>query len=190
MSKSLNKDPCKDYLSDKDYLIHMIPHHQVAVDISYELQKISKNPTIHDILRKILWVQNREIMMMKDVLKTLPENISDNSKMNYLYINTISDFTQTAVDINAECKSEFFNPDQHKKHLKHMHLDEKMYLEHMIPHHQVAVDMSKRLLQHTSNDFMITFAYRIIRSQQEEISYMNNLLANMRGWSWNSKLIN
>ena len=37
---------------------------------------------------------------------------------------------------------------------------------------------------------MITFAYRIIRSQQEEISYMNNLLTNMRGWSWNSELIN
>jgi uncharacterized protein (DUF305 family) len=60
----------------------------------------------------------------------------------------------------------------------------------MIPHHQVAVDMSKRLLKHTNNDFMITFAYRIIRSQQEEISYMNNLLINMKGWSWNSNLIN
>lgn len=190
MSKLLNKDPCKDYLSDKDYLIHMIPHHQVAIDISYELQKKSNNPVIHDILRKIIWVQNREIMMMKDVLKNLPENISDNSKMNHLYINTISDFTKTAVDKNAECKSEFFNPDEHKKHIKHMHLDEKMYIEHMIPHHQVAVDMSRRLLEHTKNDFMITFAYRIIKSQQKEISYMNNLLTNMRGWSWNSELIN
>ena len=69
-------------------------------------------------------------------------------------------------------------------------LSDKEYLEHMIPHHQVAVDMSKRLLEHTRNDFMITFAYRIIRSQQEEISYMNNLLANTKGWSWNSTLIN
>ena len=25
---------CRGYLSDKDYLLHMIPHHQVAVDIS------------------------------------------------------------------------------------------------------------------------------------------------------------
>ena len=190
MSKFSDKNPCTDYLSDKDYLLHMIPHHQVAIDISYELQKKSNNPVIHDILRKIIWIQNREIMMMKDVLKNLPENISDNSKMNHLYINTISDFTKTAVDKNAECKSEFFNPDEHKKHIRHMHLDEKMYIEHMIPHHQVAVDMSKRLLEHTKNDFMITFAYRIIRSQQEEISYMNNLLANTKGWSWNSKLIN
>ena len=190
MSKQLNKDPCIDYLSDKEYLLHMIPHHQVAIDISYELQKTSRNPIIHNILRKIIWVQNREIMMMKDVLNNLPENISDLSTMKHLYINTISDFTKSATDINAECKSEFFDPDEHKKHIKHMDINEKMYIEHMIPHHQVAVDMSKRLLKHTNNDFMITFAYRIIRSQQEEISYMNNLLKDMKGWSWNSKLIN
>ena len=30
---------CRMKLSDKDYLKHMIPHHQVAVDISYILQK-------------------------------------------------------------------------------------------------------------------------------------------------------
>jgi uncharacterized protein (DUF305 family) len=60
-----------------------------------------------------------------------------------------------------------------------MKLDEKMYLEHMIPHHQVAVDMSKTLLKYTKNDFMISFSYRIIRNQQHEINYMNNLLKNL-----------
>ena len=57
-----------------------------------------------------------------------------------------------------------------------MKLDEKMYLEHMIPHHQVAVDMSKKLLKNTTNDFMIYLAYRIIRSQQEEIVMLNDML--------------
>ena len=33
--------------------------------------------------------------------------------------------------------------------------DIDMYLKHMIPHHQVAVDMSKKLLNNTKNDFMI-----------------------------------
>ena len=46
----------------------------------------------------------------------------------------------------------------------------------MIPHHQVAVDMSKKLLKNTKNDFMIHLAYRIIRSQQEEIILLHNLL--------------
>ena len=28
-------------------------------------------------------------------------------------------------------------------HMKHMKVNDRSYLEHMIPHHQVAVDMSK-----------------------------------------------
>jgi uncharacterized protein (DUF305 family) len=191
MIKPINPNPCDKYLSDKDYLLHMIPHHQVAIDISKELQKKSTNPVMHEILRELIWSQNREIMMMKDILNGLPSNISDNNlKMNTNYINTILDFTKTASDPNAECNPEFFDPELHKKHMSHMNIDEKMYLEHMIPHHQVAIDMSKGLLKHTNNDFMIAFAYRIIRSQQDEINYMTQLLENLKGWSWNSKLIN
>ena len=33
------KNICKYNLTDKEYLEHMIPHHQVAVDISIMLQK-------------------------------------------------------------------------------------------------------------------------------------------------------
>ena len=40
----------------------------------------------------------------------------------------------------------------------------------MIPHHQVAVDMSKKILKTTKNDFIIDLAYKIIRSQQLEIT--------------------
>ena len=45
----------------------------------------------------------------------------------------------------------------------------------MIPHHQVAVDMSKRLLEHTKSDFMIYLAYRIIRNQEAEIKLLDDL---------------
>lgn len=191
MNKPTNPNPCDQYLSDKDYLLHMIPHHQVAVDISIEMQQKSNNPVMQGILRDLIWTQNREIMMMKDLLNNLPDNISsDQLEMDKHYRNTILDFTKSASDPTAECNPEFFDPQLHKKHMSHMKLDEKMYLEHMIPHHQVAVDMSKTLLKHTNNDFMIQFAYRIIRSQQEEINYMNQLLQNLQGWSWQSPLIN
>ena len=62
------------------------------------------------------------------------------------------------------------------KYLEGMKLDDQMYLEHMIPHHQVAVDMSKKLIQNSDSDFMIYLAYRIIRSQQEEIILLQELL--------------
>ena len=52
------------------------------------------------------------------------------------------------------------------------------YLKHMIPHHQVAVDMSKRLLLHTNNTYMMEFCRKLIINQQGEIYKMNNLLNN------------
>ena len=169
----------------------MIPHHQVAIDISLELQRNSKNPVMHEILRKLIWTQNREIMMMKDILHSLPDKISNNdTNMKKIYKKTTLDLTKLASDPNAKCNPEFFDPKLHKKHLSHMKLNEKTYLEHMIPHHQVAVDMSKTLLKHTNNDFMIHLAYRIIRSQQDEINYMNHLLKNLKGWSLESSLVN
>jgi uncharacterized protein (DUF305 family) len=37
MEKTQNVDICRGNLSDNKYLTHMIPHHQVAVDTSYDL---------------------------------------------------------------------------------------------------------------------------------------------------------
>lgn len=190
--KFYSSEPCANKLTDKQYLEHMIPHHQVAVDISIELQKKSKSPVMQAIFRKLIWTQNYEIKMMRNMLDSLPKNdmSKNNNKMNSKYISTISDFikpnklglTQTY------CDPHFFDPKAHMKHLKHMKLDDKMYIEHMIPHHQVAVDMSKKLLKHTKNDFMIYLAYRIIRSQQEEIMLLSDLL-HKNNFNYESKLV-
>jgi uncharacterized protein (DUF305 family) len=186
-----NPNPCDRHLSDKDYLLHMIPHHQVAIDISLEMQAKSNKPVMQEVLRELIWTQNIEIMMMEDILANLPAKISsDRLEMNRIYRTTVLDCTKSASDPTAECNAEFFDPALHKRHMSNMKLDEHMYLKHMIPHHQVAINMSQTLLKHTNNDFMIYFAYRIIRSQQYEINYMNQLLENPQGWSWQSSLIN
>ena len=171
-------EPCSNKLTDLEYLEHMIPHHQVAVDISILLQKKTNSPTMQNILRKLIWTQNYEIEMMKNMIKYIPNDMSNHSKMNRYYYSTVSDFTKpNKLGLsNTYCDPHFFNPEEHMKHLQHMELNEKMYIEHMIPHHQVAVDMSKKLLKNTKNDFMIYLAYRIIRSQQEEIILLNDLL--------------
>ena len=41
-----NTNPCTDFLSNKDYLEHMIPHHQVAIDMCNLMKPISKSKTI------------------------------------------------------------------------------------------------------------------------------------------------
>jgi len=193
-NKKTKSDICRGYLTDNEYLEHMIPHHQVAVDISILLQKKTKNPEMHEILRKIIWVQNYEIQLMKDMAKGLPENDMSTSEIdmdrNYTTI-TVSDLSKpNKVGLTKTyCDPNFFEPQKHMKHIKHMKLDDEMYIKHMIPHHQVAVDMSKVLLKNTKNDFMIYLANRIIRSQQEELILLNDMITIEKRYSYQSNLI-
>ena len=175
------KNICSDNLTDKEYLEHMIPHHQVAVDISIMLQKQSKSVKMQDILRKLIWIQNYEITMMKDMLNTLPNNLSSGIN-NTSYIKTVSDFIEpNKLGLtNTYCDPHFFDPEKHMKHIHHMKLDDIVYIEHMIPHHQVAVDMSKILIKNTKNDMMLFLAYRIIKSQQDEIIMLNDYLESLK----------
>ena len=176
--KDTENNICRGYLSDADYLKHMILHHQVAIDISEIHRKNSKSPEIQEILRKLIWTQQYEIDLMKNILKNKIEKISSNSKMFLNYVKTVNDFIKpNNVGLTKTyCDPHFFKPEEHMKYIKNMKLDDKMYINHMIPHHQVAVDMSKVLINNTKNDFMIYLSYRIIRSQQEEILILNNYL--------------
>tara|TARA_B100000941_G_C28419884_1_gene508199 strand:+ start:45 stop:689 length:645 start_codon:yes stop_codon:yes gene_type:complete len=184
-------NPCTDFLSDKEFLEHMIPHHQVAVDMSVLLQPISKNPIMHELFRKIIWQQNYEIEVMKEMIGKLPcpigigkiEKNYEKSKLSYYF-----PLKTKAKDGN--CDPLFFKPNDHAKHMEHMKQTDKSYLEHMIPHHQVAVDMCHRLLKHTKNDFLRALCYDIIREQEYEILKMNELLESYDVWQYDSKLIN
>jgi len=187
------KNVCKDKLSDLEYLEHMIPHHQVAVDISVILQKKTKSPKMQEILRKLIWIQNYEIEIMKEMLNNLPENITEDIN-NKKYIRTRADFIKPNLLGLTEtyCDPHFFDPEAHMKHMEHINLNDISYLEHMIPHHQVAVDMSKILLKNTENDFMVFLAYRIIKSQQEEIIMLDNYLKTLKrrdGYDYKSELL-
>ena len=190
--RKTKSDICRGYLTDNEYLQHMIPHHQVAVDISILLQKKTKNPVMQDILRKIIWVQNYEIREMRDMAKGLPENDMSTGK-----IDMVRDYPITVGDISKPnkvgltktyCDPHFFEPKKHMEHMKHMKLDDMMYIKHMIPHHQVAVDMSKVLLKNTKSDYMIYLANRIIGSQQEELIVLNDMLSK-KWYSHQSNLI-
>jgi uncharacterized protein (DUF305 family) len=178
--EKFSSEPCADKLSNIDYLNHMIPHHQVAIDVSLMLQKKSQSVTMQNILRKIIWVQQYEISLMKTAMDSIQfMNVSNETiNMNREYKSTVGNHIEpNKLELtNTYCDPHFFNPDKHMEHIKHMNMDDEMYINHMIPHHQVAVDMSKKILKHTKNDFMIQLAYRIINSQQAEIVLLNDLL--------------
>jgi len=183
-------NPCIDYLTDDQFLEHMIPHHQVAVDMSDLLSPITKNPIMKHMCRKISWQQKYEISMMNSVLGKLPIILDNKSmKLNYEKSKLRYYLPVESTARNGECDPLFFKPDDHMKHMEHMDVTDKTYLEHMIPHHQVAIDMCHRLLLHTQNTHMMALCYDIIREQQNEILQMNQMLQSWNTWQYSSLMV-
>lgn len=173
--------PCSEYLTEDEYINHMITHHEVAVYMSEKHLNNTKNPIILDTLRNVIRLQNYEINLMKDskIINNTNDEFNDemsnkNIQMNNSYRYTQGDFTKpnTPYLSDTYCDPSFFDI-THSKNLHNM--TDEMYINHMIPHHQVAVDMSKRILNTTNDDFIIDLAYKIIHSQQLEISKLYDL---------------
>lgn len=168
---------CNTQLTESEYINHMITHHEVAVHMSEIHLHNTKNPIISNILRNLLRVQKYEINIMKDsklISKINDEMSNKNNEFENSYRYTVGDFTKpnTPNLSNTFCDPGFFKI-SHNKNLHNM--TDEMYIQHMIPHHQVAVDMSKMILKTTNNNFIIDFAYKIIRQQQQEISQLYSL---------------
>ena len=189
--------PCRVVLSDNEFLRHMITHHQMAIDISIQHIKNTKNDIIMKILRELIFTQKYEIILMlaelnhktdnittkainnNDNITTMAINNNDN-KQRIAFIPTISSFMypNTIGLTNTYCDPAFFtvNNNQHQHTDMYNITTDKQYILHMIPHHQVAVDMCKILLQNTKSDFLIYLSYRMIRDQEAEIILLNDLL--------------
>ena len=67
-------NPCTDKLTDLEYLEHMIPHHQVAIDMSDLLIPKTSNPTILHLCRDIIRKQEYEIWEMSMAKKRIIES--------------------------------------------------------------------------------------------------------------------
>jgi uncharacterized protein (DUF305 family) len=184
-----DSNPCTDKLTDIEYLEHMIPHHQVAIDMSKMLIPHSNNPIMLHLCRDIIRKQSYEIWEMTIMKSSLPDTISSDFTWKIDKIHTKLDIYAPILSKSKDgnCNPLFFKPNEHSSHMKGMKINNKSYLEHMIPHHQVAIDMSKRLLLHTNNSYLLDFCRKLIIDQQGEIYTMNNLLKNT--YNYNSELL-
>jgi uncharacterized protein (DUF305 family) len=190
--KYSNSTICNKQLTDNEYLQHMITHHEVAVYMSEKHLHNTHNPKILNIIRQLIRTQKYEIFWMKNNINNseyddLNDEMSDNTiRMNKNYYFTQGDYINpnTLGLTNTFCNPDFFNIN-HNEHNSNM--TDESYIQHMIPHHQIAVDMSKRILKTTTNDFIIYLAYRIIRSQQLEIYELTNITKS--NYTFNSILL-
>ena len=170
-------NPCTDKLTDLEYLDHMIPHHQVAIDMSNMLEPKTNSGVMLNLCREIKRKQSYEIWEMTGMKNYRGDLFSDYQWTKDKIVTKLDMYNPImSKSKDGKCNPLFFKPNDHSKHMDGMGINDKSYLEHMIPHHQVAIDMSHRLLLHTNNSYLLDFCRKLIIDQQSEIFYMNNLL--------------
>jgi len=86
--------PCRVVLSDNEFLRHMITHHQMAIDISIQHIKNTKNDIIMKVLRELIFTQKYEIILMLAELNHKTDNITT------MAINNNDNITTMAIHNN------------------------------------------------------------------------------------------
>jgi uncharacterized protein (DUF305 family) len=75
-------------LTDSEYIDHMIPHHQVAIDVSKQIMPYTKLIPIIAICRNIIRSQEYEIWEMKN-MKIGNDNLNNDNKSHNMDYNNI-----------------------------------------------------------------------------------------------------
>jgi len=173
-------DPCGKYITDKEFLVHMIPHHQVAIDMSKEVLKYTNDPSIIYLARSIIFSQTDQILFMENFLLSGIPNMASKGKSHY--IKMPNQFTvwypkESRAD-TYQCGLHHFSSKMAKMHKlkKGKPLSDQDFMKNMIYHHDVAIEMSERMVKNSTNPTIITFANDIIKAQRLEIFIMKKYL--------------
>lgn len=144
-----------------NFIVHMIPHHKAAIEMSENILKYTTNVTLQNLALGIVREQTQSIEDMSRIQCGC--NDMCNSKCDVcLYqrgadqiIGTMFEQMKTAYsDNNINCS----------------------FIREMIPHHMGAVRMSENVLQYDICPQLVPILRAIIRSQKKEIAEMRNLM--------------
>lgn len=154
-------------LIDAHFIEQMIPHHQDAITMSELALTKAIKPEVKKLSQNIINSQGKEIDQMKSWYqdwfgKELPvgnEVMSQHGMMinSRLHMGMMGNETDITKLENAE---DF----------------DRAFVEHMIPHHQMAVMMANMLKNGTTRPEMKKLAEDIITSQTNEINQMRQWL--------------
>jgi uncharacterized protein (DUF305 family) len=174
-------NPCGKYVTDNDFLKHMIPHHQVAVDMSKRIMKNTINPNIIYLARNIIYKQSDEILFMENVLLSNIPTLASKDKDTFIKIPTQFSFyyPKASRAKNPQCGLHHYDPSLIKSHDKHTDgegMTDEEFMKHMIPHHDVAIEMAERVIKNSKKPIITNFAYGVISNQRYEIWLMKNYL--------------
>ncbi len=167
--------PCRTRLSDKTWTEKMIQHHKMGLGISVAYLEHAKNNFLAAVIRDLIRIHEYEINLLTVHLKSNFMNVSDVKYINEVFRPTpVSNLFPNNFGLSdAYCDPDFFREINYEHHMHHM--DDIKYIQHMIPHHAVAIDMSKVLLKYTKNDFLISICNNIIKNQEAENIHLHDI---------------
>lgn len=138
-----------DIGSEEEFIINMIPHHQEAVDTSRAIAESTDNQKIRDLATRIIDAQTTEITMMNGWVDAWYAQAPTPKYVTMMPDLTIGDGKER---------------------------DEK-YLQGMISHHKMAVEMAQDVLKLNPREEVKVFAQGVIDVQTSEIEEMELLLS-------------
>lgn len=138
--------------SEEEFIKHMIPHHQEAVDTASQLTQITQNPELKKLTADIAAAQENEITMMNGWIQRryATGTVQANYQPMMRDTSTLSAITTI----------------------------EKMRLEDMIQHHMGAIMMAQSVLKLSPRTEVEEFAKNVISAQSTEIAQMQKMLKN------------
>ncbi len=142
----------------------MLPHHEQAVEMSDVLlaKGSGVDPDVADLAEQIKAEQSPEIQQLSTWLQGWGEPTeSDHSGTGHSMSGMMSD---ADLDDLGQASAEDAG---------------KLFLEQMVQHHEGAVDMAETEVDEGENADAVALAKAIVRSQTEQITQMQDVLASM-----------
>jgi len=142
--------------SEASFLVHMIPHHQEAIDSARQLLNVTERPELIGLLRGIIETQSAEIEAMAAWLDAWHPD-ADRDVAYEPMMRDLSDAPASEA--------------------------ERMFLEDMIVHHMMAVREARALLAggYAEHDEVAELARTIIATQTSEMRQMHAWLTEWFG---------
>lgn len=136
-------------VSEEQFILDMIPHHQEAIDSSKEIVARGVNAEEKKLAQNIINSQSKEVEMMKWWLKE-----------RYPNSTWVANYKNMMWNLSI---------------VSGMSLD-RLYLQWMMMHHAWAVSMAEAVLQLSPRQEVVDFANSIIDVQSKEIEQMTKLM--------------
>ncbi len=165
---------------DRHFAVMMVPHHQGATDMAELALQKSERPEIRDLAEKIIEAQTEEIQQLEAAAQRLAAENTPGHHHGHGHGHGHGGHGQSMnADMQGAMMGEMDGMDgMSLEELAKLSGDDfdKAFLEEMIAHHQVALEMAEMELQMGTDPELRAMAEKMIEDQQAEIELMQGWL--------------